>query len=158
MAKGWWEGYWFNGSCFDLALKLKVLQEDLKDSNKGILGNIAACKAHTLDHINYWDGKKREGSLSLEDRESRRLALEEFNYWPYQRKPLGGKNQGRCSERKGTKRQLFHKMVNARHRKNLIGRTRINGEWVTKEVEISSCELFSASIVGFSGEVETEYR
>ena len=49
-------------------------------------------------------------------------------------------------------------MVNARHRKNLIGRTRINGEWVTKEVEISSCELFSASIVGFSGEVETEYR
>ena len=33
-----------------------------------------------MDQISYWDGKEREGQLSLEDMEAGRLAVEEF-YW-----------------------------------------------------------------------------
>lgn len=66
---------------FILASNLKVLMEDLKAWNKGVCGDVAACKCCALDLIDYWDGKEREGHLSLEERDARRLAVEEFNYW-----------------------------------------------------------------------------
>lgn len=58
--------------------------------------------------------------------------------WPrgnlLETKILGGMAKGR-----GAKTQFFfHKMVNARHRRNVIGRIKINGEWVMEETEVST--------------------
>ena len=82
LVKGWWEGYQFSGSSsFILASKLKAFKEDIKVWNKGVFGNGAVRKACALDQINFLDAKEREGRLSTEDMDARRLAVEDYSYW-----------------------------------------------------------------------------
>lgn len=67
----------------------------------------------------------------MEERDTRRLVVEEFNYWAWRQK---SREAGQKERDKNI--IFFHKIVNARHRRYLIRRIRINGEWVTEELEI----------------------
>ena len=49
--------------------------------------------------------------------------------------------------------KFFHKMANAHCKRNLIGRIKVNGEWVTEEPQISekivnNCQLLLADSGG----------
>ena len=46
-----------------------------------MFGNGAVRKACALDQINFLDAKEREGRLSTEDMDARRLAVEDYSYW-----------------------------------------------------------------------------
>lgn len=82
LKRNWWVCYdvkaLFNHS---LALKLKALKQDLKGWNKEVFGNVFSNKIVTLNQTRFWDAKKREAILSMEEVEARREVKKEFSKW-----------------------------------------------------------------------------
>ncbi|RVW68838.1 hypothetical protein CK203_061577 [Vitis vinifera] len=116
---------------------LKV--DGFKDMVGGKVISFGSLQGLCIDQISYWDGKEREGQLSLEDMEAGRLAVEEF-YWAGLEETSWRQKSWEAWLKEGGKKHnfFFHKMVNARHRRNVIGRIKINGEWVMEETEVST--------------------
>ena len=84
-----------------------------------------------------WDAKEREGHLSSNEIAARRLAVEEFNDWAVLEETTWMQKPQEIWLKEGDKNtKKFYKTSNARRRRNLIGRIKINGEWVMEELKI----------------------
>ena len=76
----WWEGLNFSGSAsLILAEKMKALKPILRSWNKEVFGKIEVQEALALNFVNFRDEVESSGSLSLEKKESRREAWENYN-------------------------------------------------------------------------------
>ena len=82
LVKSWWTCYTFSGSFSHiLAYKLKALKQDLKTSNREVIGNVFSNKEAAFFQIGYWDAKESDLRLSLEDAEARRTTMDDFSKW-----------------------------------------------------------------------------
>ena len=64
-----------------MAVKLRALKQDLRVWNTEVFGNVSTKKLAALFQLGFWDAKKREKSLSMEEREVRRRVVEDFKNW-----------------------------------------------------------------------------
>ena len=82
LLKYWWQGLNFRGSssCI-LATKLKALKGILKTWNKEVFGKVEVNKRLALQQINFWDTQERSRALSMEEREARKEAKDEYKKW-----------------------------------------------------------------------------
>ena len=79
--KDWRQSYSFREKpSFVLAKKHQTLKYDLKRWNKEALGNVTIRKDAALEKLNFWDNLERFGPFSEEDRNSQRIARDEFSH------------------------------------------------------------------------------
>ena len=122
LVRSWWEGYSVQGSFSTiLAVKLKALKLDLKVWSKEVFGNVSTKKPTALIQLGYWDSQKREKALTEEEREVKRGGVEDLKKWVAM-KEISWRQKSRelwlTEGDKNTKK--FHKMVNARRRRNFL--------------------------------------
>ena len=136
--KSWWEEDNFSGSSsFILAEKLKVLKFKLKEWNRDIFGRVEFRKDLALNKVEFWDAKEKTSKLSLEELEARKEAREEYKKWVLlEEKTWRQKSRKVWLKEDDRNMGFFHKIVNAHRRKNNVDKIRINGVWLSEEIEI----------------------
>ncbi|XP_034703511.1 uncharacterized protein LOC117927896 [Vitis riparia] len=144
LVRRWWTGYTFSGSFSHiLACKLKALKQDLKTWNREVLGNVFSNKEAALSQIGYWDAKESDLGLSPEEAEARRRAVEDFSKWATMEE-VSWRQKSQQPWLKGDENsRLFHKMANARRRRNYLIAIKVNGRRLTKEEVVKEEVLIS---------------
>ena len=129
LLKAWWERDTFNGSTsFILAEKLKVVKSKLKEWNRDIFGRVEYRKDLALEQVEFWDVKEKISRLSLEELEARKEAREEYKKWVLLEEiTWRQKSREVWLKESDINTDFFHKMANARRRRNNVDENRING-------------------------------
>ena len=138
LVRKWWTKYpVFGSSSHCLAEKLKALKKDLRVSNKEVFNNVPFRKSEAFSRVQLWDSKERVNPLSIEEAEVRKEALEEYKKWALLEEASWRQKFREIwlkEDEKNTK--FFHKMANARARRNLLSKVKINGVTLIDEEEI----------------------
>ncbi|KAL6343049.1 hypothetical protein AAG906_017861 [Vitis piasezkii] len=103
--------------------KLKALKKDLKNWNKEVVGNVSFNRAEAFSRLQRWEAKENENPLTPGDK----WALLEETSWRQKSREIWLKEGD-----KNTK--YFHKMANAKARRNFLSKIKVNG------VNLSSLE------------------
>ncbi|RVW67638.1 Transposon TX1 uncharacterized 149 kDa protein [Vitis vinifera] len=118
LVKNWWNGYsveGYNNHC--IAEKLKALK-DLKKWNKEV-------------------AKENENALTPEDLEAKNLDLEEYKKWALLEETSWRQKSREIWLREGDNNtKYFHKMANARARRNFLSKIKVNGVNLSSLAEI----------------------
>ncbi|RVW41530.1 hypothetical protein CK203_068262 [Vitis vinifera] len=138
LIRGWWEGYIVQGSFSHiLAVKLSTPKHNLKAWNREVFGNVSNKKVAALSQLGIWDAQERERSLFVEEREIRRGVVEDFKYWADLEEISWRQKSRELWLQEGDKNtSFFHKVANARRRRNFLAKLRVNGVLLTEEVDI----------------------
>ncbi|RVW77217.1 hypothetical protein CK203_043333 [Vitis vinifera] len=95
--KRWWGSLTFIGSfSFVLDAKLRALKVLLKTWNKEVFGVIDTKKREALSQVVYWDELENHSTLSLEDCEARKEAMEAYKTWVLREEISWRQGQGNC--------------------------------------------------------------
>ena len=122
-----------------LAEKLKALKRDLRRWNKEVFGNVSARKFEAFSRIQFWDSKESLNPLSFEEVEARMEDLEEYKKCILLEETFWRQKSRETWLKEGDKNtKFFHKMANARARKNFLSKVNINGDSITSEEDIKS--------------------
>ena len=79
LVRSWWNGYFVEGySSHCIAEKLKALKKDLKIWNKEVVGNVSFNRAEAFSHLQRWEAKENENSLTPREAEAKKLALKDY--------------------------------------------------------------------------------
>ena len=113
------------------------MKYDLKMWNKETLGNVSVKKDAALEKLNYRDSLERFGSLSEEDRSSQRIAKDEFSHCAILEE-ISWRQKSRALWLKegDSNTKFFHRMANARRRRNFISSMTVRGVRLDKEEEL----------------------
>ena len=134
LVRSWWNGYFvedYSSHC--IAEKLKALKKDLKKWNKEVVGNVSFNRAEAFSRLQWWDAKENENTLTPEDLEAKNLDLEEYKKWALLEETSWRQKSRETWLREGDKNtKYFHKMANARSRRNFLSKIKVN------EVNLSS--------------------
>ena len=124
-----------NNNC--LVEKLKALKRDLRRWNKEVFGIVSARKSEALSRIQFWDSKDSLNPLSFEEVEARMEDLEEYKKCVLLEETFWRQKSRETWLKEGDKNtKFFHKMVNAKARKNFLSKVNINGDSLTSEEDI----------------------
>ena len=105
--------------------------------NKETLGNVSVKKDAALEKLNHRDSLERLGSLSEEDRSSQRIAKDEFSHCAILEE-ISWRQKSRALWLKegDSNTKFFHRMANARRRRNFISSMTVRGVQLDKEEEL----------------------
>ena len=129
LVRSWWNGYFVEGySSHCIAEKLKALKKDLKNWNKEVVGNVSFNRADAFSRLQRWEAKENENSLTPGEVEAKNLALEDYKKWALLEEASWRQKSREIWLRECDKNtKYFHKMVNARARRNFLSKIRVNG-------------------------------
>ncbi|RVW91339.1 hypothetical protein CK203_035398 [Vitis vinifera] len=142
LVRSWWNGYSVEGySSHYIAEKLKALKKDLKIWNKEVVGNFSSNRVEAFTRLQCWEAKEKEYPLNPRDMEAKNLALEDYKKWDLLEETSWRQKSRKIWLREGDKNtKYFHKMANARARRNFLSKIRVNG------VTLSSIEDIKDSV------------
>ena len=86
--------------------------------------------------MGYWDSQERERPLTKDEREVKRGVMEDFKQWAAIEEISWRQKSRKLWLREGDKNMVFHKMANARRRRNFLAKLRVDGELLTDEINI----------------------
>ncbi|RVW87143.1 hypothetical protein CK203_027009 [Vitis vinifera] len=151
LVRSWWNGYSVDGSSSHcIAEKLKALKKDLKNWNKEVIGNVSLNRAEASSRLQRWESRENDGPLTASEVEAKNQALEDYKKWALLEETSWRQKSREIWLKEGDKNtKYFHKMANARTRKNFMSKIRINeelGEGLASslEVEFSEEEIYAA--------------
>ncbi|RVW47728.1 Transposon TX1 uncharacterized 149 kDa protein [Vitis vinifera] len=138
LVKSWWNGYSVEGySSHCITEKFKALKKDLKKWNKEVVGNVSFNRAEALSRLQQWEAKENENALTPEDIEAKNLDLEEYKKWALLEETSWRQKSREIWLREGDKNtKYFHKMANARARRNFLSKIKVNGVNLSSLAEI----------------------
>ena len=146
LVKIWWNGYSIEGySSHYIAKKLKALKKDLKIWNKEVVGNVSSNRAEAFAHLQCWEAKEKENPLNPRDMEAKNLALKDYKIWALMEETSWKQKSREIWLREGDKNtKYFHKMANARARKNFLSKIRVNGVTLSsiEDIKDSVCRTY----------------
>ena len=136
LVRSWWNGYSVEGySSHCIAEKLKALKKDLKDWNREVVGNVSFNRVETFSRLQCWEAKENENPLTPRKAETKKLALEYYKKWALLEETSWRQKSREIWLREGDKNtKYFHKMANAKARRNFLSKIIVNG------VNLSSLE------------------
>ena len=136
LVRSWWNGCSVEGySSHCIAKKLKALKKDLKNWNKEVVGNVSFNRAEAFSCLQCWEAKENENPLTPGDVEAKNLALEDYKKWALLEETSWRQKSRETWLRECDKNtKYFHKMANARARRNFLSKIRVN------EVSLSSID------------------
>ncbi|RVW82108.1 Transposon TX1 uncharacterized 149 kDa protein [Vitis vinifera] len=136
LVRSWWNGYSVEGSSSHcIAEKLKALKKDLKNWNKEVIGNVSLNRAEAFSRLQRWETRENDSPLIASEVEAKNLALEDYKKWALLEETSWRQKSREIWLKEGDKNtKYFHKMANARARKNFLSKIRIN------EVTLSSSD------------------
>nr|CAN79448.1 hypothetical protein VITISV_004425 [Vitis vinifera] len=150
-----WNGYSVEGySSHCIAEKLKALKKDLKIWNKEVVGNVSSNRAEAFARLQCWEAKEKENPLNLEDMEAKNLALEDYKKWALMEETSWRQKSREIWLKEGDKNtKYFHKMANARVRRNFLSKIRVNGVTLSsiEDIKDSVCRTYQ-SLLSESGD------
>ena len=131
LIRSWWRGMEVRGSAsFRLAVKMKVIKQNLKVWNREVFGRLDCNKCLALQQVDFWDRVESERSLTVEETELKKEVKElEEIHWRQLSREVWLRERDRNTG-------FFHRMENAHRRNNSLDRVKINGEWLSKEQEV----------------------
>ena len=131
LIRSWWRGMEVRGSAsFRLAVKMKVIKQNLKVWNREVFGKLDYNKSSALQQVDFWDRVESERSLTVEETELKKEVKElEEIHWRQLSREVWLRERDRNTG-------FFHRMENAHRRNNSLVRVKINGEWLSKEQEV----------------------
>ena len=122
---------------FRLAVKMKVIKQNLKVWNREVFGRLDCNKCLALQQVDFWDRVESERSLTVEETELKKEAKESYKKWVFLEEIHWRQLSREVWLREGDRNTgFFHRMANAHHRNNSLVRVKINGEWLSKEQEV----------------------
>ncbi|RVW26396.1 Transposon TX1 uncharacterized 149 kDa protein [Vitis vinifera] len=136
LVQSWWNGYSVEGSSSHcIAEKLKALKKDLKNWNKEVIGNVSLNRAEAFSRLQRWETRENDSPLTASEVKAKNLALEDYKKWALLEETSWRQKSREIWLKEGDKNtKYFHKMANARARKNFLSKIRIN------EVTLSSSD------------------
>ncbi|KAJ9708014.1 hypothetical protein PVL29_000195 [Vitis rotundifolia] len=155
LVRSWWNGYSVAGySSHCIAEKLKALKKDLKIWNKEVVGNVSFNRAEALSRLQCWEAKENENPLAPGDMEAKNLALEDYKKWALLEETSWRQKSREIWLREGDKNtKYFHKMANARARRNFLSKIKVNGVTLSsiEDIKDSVCRSYQ-SLLSDSGD------
>ena len=129
LIRSWWNGYSVKGySNHYIAEKFKALKKDLKIWNKEVVGNVSSNRVEAFSCLQCWEAKENDNPLTLGDMEAKNLAIENYKKWALLEETSWRQKSREIWLREGDKNtKYFHKMANARARRNFLSKIRVNG-------------------------------
>ena len=98
-----------------------------------MVGNVSFNRVETFSRLQCWEAKENENPLTPGEVEAKKLALEDYKKWALLEETSWRQKSREIWLREGDKNtKYFHKMANARARRNFLSKIRVN------EVSLSS--------------------
>ncbi|RVW24274.1 putative WD repeat-containing protein C2A9.03 [Vitis vinifera] len=138
MVRSWWQGIDVRGSAsYRLAFKIKEIKKKLKVWNKEVFGRLETNKASALDQVDFWDRVESERNLTVEEAELKKDAKDSFKKWVLLEEAHWRQHSREIWLREGDRNTgFFHRMASAHRRNNVMGKIKVNGEWLVEEQEV----------------------
>ena len=150
--KRWWGSLSFTVSfSFVLDAKLRALKVLLKTWNKEVFSVIDTKKREALSQVVYWDELENHSTLSLEDYEARKEAMEAYKTWVL-REEISWRQKFRelWLKEEDNNIRFFHRMANVHNRRNWLSKLKVDDCWHTEENDLKN------SVVGVFKKLYTE--
>ena len=142
LVRSWWNGYSVEGYISHcIAEKLKALKKDLKDWNREVVGNVSFNRVEAFSRLQCWEAKENENPLTPGEAEAKKLAIVDYKKWALLEETSWRQKSREIWLREGDKNtKYFHKMANARARRNFLSKIRVN------EVSLSSIDEIKGGV------------
>ena len=118
-----------------------------------MVGNVSSNRAEAFAHLQCWEAKEKENPLNPRDMEAKNLALEDYKKWDLLEETSWRQKSRKIWLREGDKNtKYFHKMANARARRNFLSKIRVNGVTLSsiEDIKDSVCRTYQ-SLISESG-------
>ena len=119
-----------------LSKKLKEVMSLFKAWNTDCFGRLDVNKKLAPSQVEDWDRVKEVRELTLEETKAKKEAKDSFKKW-VTLEEIHWRQKSRETWLKAVDRNIgfFHRMTNSRFRKNTIAHIKINGVWISIELE-----------------------
>ena len=123
-----------------------------------MFGNASLNKNVALSQIGFWDTKERNCGLFLENSEARKRTVEEFSKWAVLEEISWRQKSRELWLKEGDKNsKFFHKMANARRRKNFFSSITVDVRKLIEETEIKEGVVNAFQNIVKKRGLETKY-